>query len=290
MPKALHFKGDKKVKKKRKTAEPYDADDARSKQLTTNEPAEAENDDSWVSAEAPSDISGPVVIVLPTDAPSCLACDANGKVFTSKLENVVDADLATAEPHDVRQVFVANRVAGTEQVSFKGHHGSYLGCNKFGILSASATAISPEESFIIIPVPDNPGAFSLQTARDKFLSIDESSEDRAEIRGDAEHITFNTTFRIRMQARFKPRFKANKEERANLKISRKELEDQIGRRLNDAEVKKLRKAKVQGNFHETALDMKVKSSHDKYASMFVPYQAWAPAALTRRSAHAPTFL
>ena len=285
MPKALHFKGDKKVKKKRKTAEPYDADDARSKQLTANASAETENDDSWVSADAPTDISGPVVIVLPTDAPSCLACDANGKVFASKLENMVEGDLATAEPHDVRQVFVANRVAGTEQVSFKGHHGrcerpkslacnihilttrSYLGCNKFGILSASATAISPEESFIIIPVPDNPGAFALQTARDKFLSIDESSTDGADIRGDTEHISFNTTFRIRMQARFKPRFKANKEERANLKITRKELEDQIGRKLNDAEVKKLRKAKVEGNFHETALDMKVKSSHDKYASM-----------------------
>ena len=116
-------------------------------------------------------------------------------------------------------------------------------------------------------MPDNPGAFSLQTARDKFLSIDQSSTNGIEIRGDAEHITFNTTFRIRMQARFKPRYKTNKEEKANLKISRKELEDQIGRKLNDAEVKKLRRAKVEGNFHETALDMKVKSSHDKYASM-----------------------
>jgi protein FRG1 len=124
MPKALHFKGDKKVKKRRKAADPYDADEKPSKQLTASAPAEAENDDSWVSADAPSDISGPVVIVLPTDTPStCLACDANGKVFASDLENMVDGDIATAEPHDVRQVFVANRVAGTEQLSLKGHHG-----------------------------------------------------------------------------------------------------------------------------------------------------------------------
>ena len=142
----------------------------------------------------------------------------------------------------------------------------YLSCDKFGALSATATAISPEETFLAIPVPDNPSAFSLQTARDNFFSIQETKAG-TELRGDTEHIEFNTTFRIRMQARFKPRLKANKEEKANVKISRKELEDQIGRRLNDAEVKKLRKSRVEGNFHETALDMKVKSSHDKYASM-----------------------
>jgi len=129
MPKALHFKGDKKVKKKKRPAEPYDADDAPSKALTTTAPAEGtEDDDSWVSADAPSDISGPVVIVLPTDTASCIACDANGKVFASTLENMVDADLTTAEPHDVRQVFVANRVAGTESLSLKGHHGRCVHC------------------------------------------------------------------------------------------------------------------------------------------------------------------
>jgi protein FRG1 len=69
-----------------------------------------------------------------------------------------------------------------------------------------------------------------------------------------------------MQARFKPKLKASKEEKALAKISRKELEDIIGRRLADDEVKKLKKARREGNFHETALDIKVKSSHDKFAS------------------------
>lgn len=123
MPKALHFKGDKKVKKRKKTTDPYDADDAPLKQLTTTAMAESQDDDSWVSADAPTDVSGPVIIVLPTDAPTCLACDANGKVFASALENIVDGDVSTAEPHDVRQVFIANRVAGTENLSLKGHHG-----------------------------------------------------------------------------------------------------------------------------------------------------------------------
>lgn len=85
------------------------------------------------------------------------------------------------------------------------------------------------------------------------------------MRGDAESITFNTTFRIRMQARFKPRNKANKEEKSYQKISKKELEDLIGRKLSDDEVKKLRKARRENDFHEVAMEMRAKSSHDKYA-------------------------
>lgn len=142
----------------------------------------------------------------------------------------------------------------------------YLGCDKYGLLTATSTAISPSESFLFIPVPDNPSTFSIQTLREKFLSIDDSNTSGPEIRGDAESISFNTTFRIRIQARFKPKLKASKEEKALAKISRKELEDIIGRRLEDDEVKKLKKARREGNFHETALDMKVKGSHDKFAS------------------------
>ena len=126
MVKPLAFKGDKKVKKRKRAADPGpDGDDAApsSKALSTAAPAEPESDDSWVSADAPSDITGPVVIVLPTDKATSLACDAVGKVFASELDNIVDGDATTAEPHDVRQVFVANRVAGTDDFNLKGHHG-----------------------------------------------------------------------------------------------------------------------------------------------------------------------
>jgi protein FRG1 len=123
MVKPLSFKGDKKVKKRKRVVDPDDAEPGASKAIATTAPADDESDDSWVNADAPSDVTGPIVIVLPTEKASCLACDANGKVFTSQLENIVDGDAATAEPHDVRQVFVANRLAGTESFSFKGHHG-----------------------------------------------------------------------------------------------------------------------------------------------------------------------
>lgn len=87
-----------------------------------------------------------------------------------------------------------------------------------------------------------------------------------EIRGNAEEINFNSTFRIRMQARFKPRLKANKAEQAKQKISRKELEEVVGRRLDDDEAKKLKKARRDGTYHEAILDVRVKGKHDKFAS------------------------
>lgn len=127
MVKPLSFKGDKKTKKRKRvdTAEKF-GDPEASTSLTNAKPQEEEaapDDDTWVTAEAAGDVVGPVVFVLPSDPPSCIACDTNGKVFASALENMIENNPTTAEPHDVRQVWVANKVAGTETYSFKGHHG-----------------------------------------------------------------------------------------------------------------------------------------------------------------------
>ena len=126
MVKALTFKGDKKPKKRKRvdTEEKFgEASGSADKQLTKADDEARADDDSWVTAEGQLDVVGPIVFVLPSEPPSCIACDPNGKVFASPLENMIDGDPRTAEPHDVRQVWVANRVAGTETFSFKGHHG-----------------------------------------------------------------------------------------------------------------------------------------------------------------------
>jgi protein FRG1 len=132
MVRPLTFKGDK--PKKRKHREDSDSrrikSEYASSTTTTDTIAragaaedETPEETSWVSADVPSDIGGPVIIVLPSSPPTCIACDANGKVYASELENMIESDPATAEPHDVRQVWVATKVAGTEGISFKGHHG-----------------------------------------------------------------------------------------------------------------------------------------------------------------------
>ena len=137
-----------------------------------------------------------------------------------------------------------------------------MGCDKFGILSAAREAISAEESFFCIASPETPATFNIQTQRDKFLTVGDDSK-APEVRGDAEAPSFSTAFRIRMQARFKPKLKANKELKAREKISRKELEEVVGRKLDDGEVKRLKKARREGDYHETILDVRVKGKHDK---------------------------
>jgi protein FRG1 len=147
----------------------------------------------------------------------------------------------------------------------------YLSCDKIGLLSATSEAVSPLESFNVIPTADTPGTFQLQTLRDTLLTIKPSTKPSksgkaaaAEVRGDADVISFNTTFRIRMQARFKPKLRASKEEKALAKISRRELEEAAGRRLDEDEVRKLKRARREGDYHERLLELKVKSKHDKF--------------------------
>ncbi|EWG41730.1 hypothetical protein FVEG_03784 [Fusarium verticillioides 7600] len=264
MVKPLTFKGDKKVKKRKRTdpekSQRDGVDDEAGQLQKTGE--EAENDDSWVSAEAATDVVGPIMIVLPTDEPSALACDTTGKVFTIPIENIVDGNPSTAEPHDVRQVWVANRVAGTESFRFKGHHGRSASSQQ------PPEAVSPLESFNVIPTGDTPGTFQLQTLRDTFLTIkapSKASSKAVDVRGDADDISFDTTFRIRMQARFKPKLRASKEEKALAKISRRELEEAAGRRLDEDEVRRLKRARREGDYHEALLEIKVKSKHDKFS-------------------------
>lgn len=137
MVKPLSFKGDKKPKKRKRAAEADkgDFDEAGpsthvQKDNNNNDNDHTADDDSWVSADVVTDVTGPVMIVLPTDKPSALACDPSGKVFAMPIENIVDGNPVTAEPHDVRQVWVANKMAGTDNYRFKGHHGRYVNCSK----------------------------------------------------------------------------------------------------------------------------------------------------------------
>lgn len=140
----------------------------------------------------------------------------------------------------------------------------YLGCDSIGILTTTREAISPEETFHCLPSPSQPGLFTLRSMRATYLSIDTSTTPPS-IRGDADEISPSTELRLRMQARFKPKNKDEKAEKVRAKISRKELEEQAGRRLEDEEVKMLKKARREGDFHEAMLDIKVKGSHDKFS-------------------------
>lgn len=279
--KPLSFKGDKKTKKRKHRDHDSDAPD----KAAVADDSAAGDEDSWTTPDTVSDLSGPAIIILPTRPPTCLASDANGNVFASQLENIVEGHAETGEPHDVRQVWVANQVPGTGQISFKGSHGGYLSCDSMGILGARREARGVEEGFSIelIQTDNDRLRWVIQTAATKasegeagkrYLSaVTESSSDDPEekkkvsisLRGDEEAGAATAEMVIKMQARFKPKVQQDKEDKAREKVSRKELEHAVGRKLDEDEVRRLKRARKDGTYHEEILDVRVKGKHDKYA-------------------------
>jgi protein FRG1 len=280
--KPLSFKGDRKTKKRKHREHDTDPD---SSAVVPAAGAVADNQGAelWTTPDAPSDLSGPIMLVLSTIPPTCLASDAHGNVFASQIENMVEQYAETAEPHDVRQVFVVTQVAGTEQVSFKASHGGYLSCDTLGVLSAKREARGSEEGFMVEEVDGEKPRWRIRTTASKlneeeagrrYLSAatelsSSKDEERKKVsislRGDGEANEQTTEMIIKMQARFKPRLQQSKETKAREKVSRRELEQAVGRRLEDDEVKRLKRARKNGTYHEEILDVRVKGKHDKFA-------------------------
>lgn len=292
MVKPLTFKGDKKPKKrKHDEVAPATNDEERARPVH----ADASEDDSWTMPADAGELTGPTVIVLPTSPSTCLASDPNGNIYASQLENMVEGDAKTAEPHNVQQVWVASRVSGmaADEISFKASHGGYLSCDQYGILGAKREARGNEERFFIDTITDDEARswYQLRTSAGtqkpsakeaKYISASvEQSVLRKEVdndndkpqkkisvslRGDGSPTSENTQLILRMQARFKPKTPASKEaDRAKEKISRQQLESDAGRKLTDEEAKRLKRAKRDGNYQESILDVRAKGKHDKYA-------------------------
>ncbi|KIV96554.1 hypothetical protein PV10_00404 [Exophiala mesophila] len=168
--KPLSFKGDSKKAKKRKHRSDETEQDGhhhhqtstsnRETKTNTNNPSgstDPSSDDSWTTPDIPSDVAGPTVLILAdtTNPTMCLASDAHGNVFASPMENIFESHVETAEPHDVRQVWVASAVAGTAdgQISLKASHGGYLSCDGIGVLGARREARGVQEGFVLERVP-----------------------------------------------------------------------------------------------------------------------------------------
>ncbi|KAF2148548.1 hypothetical protein K461DRAFT_297954 [Myriangium duriaei CBS 260.36] len=261
MVKPLSFKGDKPKKRKRPTS-PSSTPRAAPNPAEPSV-ADGEEDTTWVSALTPTDPLGPLLILLPTPEPSALAADAHGAVFPSPISNIIDDRLSTAEPHDVRQVWVASRVAGLDGVGLKSSGGRYLGAVKEG-LEARREARGVEEgwTFEVADGPEEEVAFWLRSGRGTYLTVSEDKDKPIIKLGEKSEAS---RLVVRMQAKFKPKLEAAKREKAYEKISRTQIEREAGRGLTDEEVKRLKRARKDGTYHEQMLDVRAKGKHDKFA-------------------------
>lgn len=275
MVKALRFKGDKKVKKRKRPTTDAAPDSADSAGPSTKKPApdaretganaDADADDEgWVNADCLEDITGPILFSISAPTPICLSSDpTTGQVFTTAL-SAPDNNLSLTEPTAVHQVWVATKIYGTEKYSFKSAHGKYLSCDKVGVLSSTREAISAEEEFDVALLDG--GRWALMTVRGGYVGVQETGGSAAVVRGDGEKVGFGEEWVVRVQRRNKKKKKGGSEGRAKDRVSRKELEELAGVKLDDDQVKALRKARKEGGFHEALLDIRVKhGKHDKFA-------------------------
>ena len=223
--------------------------------------------------------------------PMALASDPMGKVFASyliddELEVVEDNDKTISivqdfEPSEVRQVWIASRVAGTnDKISIRSFQGKLLSCDQVGILSATREAISPQEEFTLVlfkeegeekekekPKP-KPKKFGLRTVYGKFVSLEFDKEGNPQARADSELLGVNETWSVRIQERNRNKSDSKLSGMGVIKgshISRRELESRAGRKLTLEEATKLKTAWKNGSINEAVLDLRVKTSrHDKF--------------------------
>ncbi|CCG83672.1 protein of unknown function [Taphrina deformans PYCC 5710] len=256
--KRLAFKGEA-PRKKKKLSRPATGDSGAETKVATTKTQE-DQAEGWTDAESLDDLQGPIMIAYAFDSAVSLVADARGSVFTIPLEPD-SVKLSDAEPHDVRQVFVASailsRPAGV--VSLKnGATAKYLSTDRFGDIRCEKDAISPSEEWTFVKRPDG---WSIQSSYETFVSISQTA-----VRADVQEIGFCETFRIRMQAQNKSR-KAKvgvAGGKALTLLSRKELEEKCGRKLSIEEVDTLRHAQKSGELGEAILDIRVKGRSDKF--------------------------
>jgi hypothetical protein len=158
------------------------------------------------------DLTGPIIFTFSAARSAiCIASDAAGAVFASPLDGAADAeDLASAEPDSVQQVWVCNRVHGTDKFSLKSHAGRYLSCDKHGILAATKEAISPEEEFDFVRSELGGGRWALRDVRERFIGAEERDGGKVEVRGDREEVGYKETWTVRLQKRNKKRVKSGR--------------------------------------------------------------------------------
>ena len=166
--------------------------------------------------------------------------------------------------------------------TLKSHQGRYLSADRFGVMRCEREAVGMEEVFWFAQAGKDEsevkredgyekvveGGFYVCNSRKAYVSAELTASKNSrqmEIRADAKTTGPTCVMYIRMQSRFKPQLKANRELKEKEKVSRKQLEEAIGRRLDEDEVRRLKKARREGGWHEAVLDARVKGKHDKFA-------------------------
>jgi protein FRG1 len=193
---------------------------------------------AWVPAESILDVNGPAFIyqnlasssasegetipyaiqfnptllsITPTSVlPPSLAEQASFLPDTEGLESGAAIAGVETTPTNVHQVWIANRVAGSETWTFKSAEGKFLGAtDRHGSVNALSEARGPLECWSLVHVPSK-GGIAIKAAQEGggYLTLDEVAGGKVILRADGESAE-ECVWQVRLQ--WKYRHQARKE-------------------------------------------------------------------------------
>lgn len=269
------------------------------------------SDAAWVPVEAPDELNGPAFVYKKTEGGSGLALSFNvplNQVETSHIDPpelpsgvlddgamVAGADLA---PHNVNQVWVANKLPELEQWTLKSAPGTFLASDRFGSVTATNEARGPHEEWVVklvdvaharpadAPLPSNVvlgprRGFAFQSPHGKWLALDAGDEDakKRRVRADAAELDESCVWDVSVQWKFRHTVRhAHRAARKTAKLDSGNVldEERISRsrqgwnagsrvRLATGSRQELEQAKREGRLSEAMLDRRQRLKSDKYA-------------------------
>ena len=148
--------------------------------------------------------------------------------------------------------------------------------------TAAATTTTEPRPALPVPARDQDAAKGDEEMEGKYMSILYSTGTKLPSlhSSPAGPTDASTHLILRMQTRFKPSATSASaaysttgtathhtasHSTSSSTMSRRELSTAVGRDLNDDEVRRLKRARKEGNFYEEVLDVRVKGKHDKFA-------------------------
>jgi protein FRG1 len=145
----------------------------------------------WINAEDLSDLKGPLMLIFRgRERIFTLSSDADSGTVLLPLSDSADTPLSSIEPLSVQNVVTAHPLPNNpNNYSLKTAHGTFLGCDSFGVVSSDKIAVGPQEEWT--PLQVEGGGFSFQSVcYQTFLHAQEDSAGQIKSYGGISLIIF----------------------------------------------------------------------------------------------------
>ncbi|XP_004925472.2 protein FRG1 homolog [Bombyx mori] len=244
----LVLKGDKPKAKKRKHKKKDKSDDSKVDEDLLKH-------GGWWRIDIVEDITGSVSIEFGNN---CYVSALDNGLFT------IGSPHGDGEGPSPEEIFTAFP-AGENKFALKSGYGKYLGVSKDGVVVGRSDAVGPMEQWE--PVWQD-GKTAILSSLNKFMSVtpdDDSVIAKSVSAGENEYCIIRSNKAKEVNKAVLPAEEEGNLNEVEVNYVKKFQKFQDKKlRLNDGSVTELKRAKIEGNLHETLLDRRSKMKADRY--------------------------